>query len=400
MAAKDHSIFNIILDTKGWCTCQGIMWRGFLLLAVVTLLLTGCALHEEIVPAVPVERTIFQPPPVQVETPPEPTSIAEGIPPSMMPVVQPTAEELRAFKPKPASKTPDKPEAVIGAANKGSTVVPSTSGYADSKSSIQHYGYLPGRIYEVYTSPNNPTAIILPKGDRLAAAPAINPEAFDVGVIEIGEGEQRQEAVIVRPLAAGQEATTHIFTQAGRAFFLRLKSFEKTSMVAVTWDVPQLPHLLTPPSQILESNRAGRATVVGKGSLFPLRPRESSSAGESQGIALDISRLHTAYTIEAIKGKPPWLPMAIYDDGSRTIIRFREPLNFTQAPAPFATNADGTPSLVQFTPYSVPDDPEKGAYYIINGLYPRIDLKGGDGQIVRITRQTGQPKPYKEGTTP
>ena len=37
-------------------------------------------------------------------------------------------------------------------------------------------------------------------------------------------------------------------------------------------------------------------------------------------------------------------------------------------------------------------------YYIVNGLYPQLELKGGDGQVVRITRQTGQPTPYKEAS--
>jgi type IV secretory pathway VirB9-like protein len=106
--------------------------------------------------------------------------------------------------------------------------------------------------------------------------------------------------------------------------------------------------------------------------------------------------LHTAYTIEAVKGKPAWLPLAVYDDGNKTVIRFKEPLTYTQAPAPFATNTDGTPSLVQFMTYKVPGEPDKGEYMIVQGLYPQLELKGGDGQVIKITRQTGQPKPYKE----
>ena len=90
------------------------------------------------------------------------------------------------------------------------------------------------------------------------------------------------------------------------------------------------------------------------------------------------------------------MPLAVYDDGTKTVIKFRESLKFTQAPGVFASDAEGNPSLVQFTPYEVPGEPDKGAYYIVLGLYPQLELKGGPDQIVRITRQTGQPKPYKE----
>jgi hypothetical protein len=62
----------------------------------------------------------------------------------------------------------------------------------------------------------------------------------------------------------------------------------------------------------------------------------------------------------------------------------------------FATDLEGHPSLVQFTPYSVPGEPDKGAYYIVQGLWPQLELKGEGGMVVRITRQTGQPKPYTE----
>ena len=111
---------------------------------------------------------------------------------------------------------------------------------------------------------------------------------------------------------------------------------------------------------------------------------------------MDPSRLHTAYTIQTVQGKPAWVPMAVYDDGAKTVIKFRESLKFTQAPGVFATDSEGNAALVPFTPYEVPTEPEKGTYYILVGLYPQLDLKGSDGQVVRLTRQTGQPKAFQE----
>jgi type IV secretion system protein VirB9 len=118
-------------------------------------------------------------------------------------------------------------------------MAPSRRGYANGDSSLQRYPYRPGTLYEIYSSPNHPTTILLPPGERLAAAPTLNPDAWDVGVAEMGSDSTRQEAVIVRPVAPGLEATTPLLTQSGRVFFCRLRSFQTTSMVAVTWDVPQ-----------------------------------------------------------------------------------------------------------------------------------------------------------------
>jgi hypothetical protein len=51
--------------------------------------------------------------------------------------------------------------------------------------------------------------------------------------------------------------------------------------------------------------------------------------------------------------------------------------------------------VVEFTPYEVPDAPEKGAYYLVQGLWPQLELRGSEGQVVRIKRQTGQAARYR-----
>jgi type IV secretion system protein VirB9 len=206
----------------------------------------------------------------------------------------------------------------------------------------------------------------------LAAAPTLNPDAWDVGVAEMGSDSTRQEAVIVRPVAPGLAATTPLLTQSGRVFFCRLRSFQTTSMVAVTWDVPQ---------------------SIG----LPGHPGTSSTPAIAlpSPPAVDVARLHTAYVVEPVKGSPPWLPLAVYDDGSKTVIRFQEALRYTNAPAVFVRHADGSPSVVEFTPYDVPEAPEKGAYYLVQGLWPQLELRGSEGQVVRITRTTGQTARYR-----
>ena len=167
-----------------------------------------------------------------------------------------------------------------------------------------------------------------------------------------------------------------LLTQSGHAFFCKLKSFDTVSMVAVTWDMGAAPIRVGPHDDKLTA-----------------RPRPHVAFAPP---AVDVSRLHTGYTIEKVSGNPPWVPIGVYDDGSKTVIRFKEALSYTNAPAVFVRHADGTPGVVDFTPYAVPDAPDKGAYYVVQGLWPHLELTGTEGQVVRITRKTGQPKPYQE----
>jgi hypothetical protein len=83
----------------------------------------------------------------------------------------------------------------------------------------------------------------------MAETPAIRTDAWDVNWLEMGQDDERQEVVIIRPLQAGYEGSMTIFTMSGMPFFLRLKSFEKTSMMAVTWEVPRRPQPLLPREQ-------------------------------------------------------------------------------------------------------------------------------------------------------
>jgi type IV secretion system protein VirB9 len=92
----------------------------------------------------------------------------------------------------------------------------------------------------------------------------------------------------------------------------------------------------------------------------------------------------------AVDRNPPWTPVAVYDDGGKTFLRFKESLQHTGAPAVFARHADGTAGLVEFAPYDVPGAPEHGMWYIVQGVWPQLELKGSDGQRVRITRYEGR----------
>ena len=136
-------------------------------------------------------------------------------------------------------------------------------------------------------------------------------------------------------------------------------------MVAVTWELPTVQ-------------------IIG-GEAQSISGRAKAPVMHTPMISLE--RLHTGYTIEVMgKYRPAWMPQSVLDDGSKTVIRFREPLGFTNAPAVFTMHPDHTPGIVEFTTYSNPEHPEQGLYYIVQGLWPELRLRGTDQQEVKIVR--------------
>ena len=104
-----------------------------------------------------------------------------------------------------------------------------------------------------------------------------------------------------------------------------LKSVDTMSMGAVTWDMGASPIRVAPHDDTPTART---------------RPHGACAAP-----AVDVSRLHTGSVIETASGKPPWMPLGVYDEGSKTVIRFKEALSYTNAPAVVVRQADGTPGV-------------------------------------------------------
>lgn len=370
---------------------MGMTLRGLAVAGAISL--AACSTHQPLPPALPVEPSIQVPyahpddlhssPVVQqqhreeapvVEMPPAPVTLT--------PVVTPTPGEWQAFETKqPPRKGKAKsqavtPESVVVTANEQALVRPTRAGYGFGTSAVQRYPFWPGRLYEVYTSPNHPTTIRLPQGERLAKnfVPTLNKEEWGTGVVEQGEGHEAFHVVIVRPVAAGQEATTPLLTQSGKALYLRLRSFEKTSMAEVTWE-PPLP--VAPQQAALPQMQAFTGAA--------LAPVTNPNARQSliPPLAPNTARAYTGYTIKARGAyNPPFMPKQVWDDGTTTYVLFAQSLQFTNAPAVFAhTTKGGSPHLVQFAAFEKPGQ----AAYIVRGLWPRLELKA-DNMTVDIIR--------------
>jgi type IV secretory pathway VirB9-like protein len=348
---------------------------------VCTLLVFGgCVLQDP--PALP-DPARFVPPSVTLPSAPAPEEqtlplLVEAVnmtpmvpPPDAVPVV---FEPPRGRRGKHAARV-RRPSDPITTAEQGSLLTPNHGGYAQSTSALLRYPYRTGAVYEVKVGVTHPVTLLLPPGLQIAGPPSLptdqnDPKAWDVGFAEMGTGPERQEAITLRPASAGVEATTPLLTKSGHMFLIRLKSQEAPGVLMVTWELP-LMKVLTPP---------GTTTTTPKGP------------------AIDLARLHTQYRIAPGKTAVNWTPAEIYDDANMTVIRFTESLRYTAAPILTAVGPGGKAIPVEYTTYAVPNQPAKGEFYLTRGIYPRLQLRDGNGGLVTLVRLPTPPPAYEEAT--
>jgi type IV secretory pathway VirB9-like protein len=101
-----------------------------------------------------------------------------------------------------------------------------------------------------------------------------------------------------------------------------------------------------------------------------------------------MGRIHLAYRLEDDPkgGTPPWLPRTVFDDGRHTFVQL-PPLQGQRLPAVFAKAQTGATVLTQSRLYTQAAKPEAGAWLIVQGLHPALELKDATGLRVTLVRQ-------------
>jgi hypothetical protein len=250
----------------------------------------------------------------------------------------------------------------VESANVGALVKPTAKNTMGNKSGMIQYQFDARytKIYQVEVTPSAPTYLMLPPGEYLADKPIVDKELWDVRLVEMAQGEQYEVAVAIRAEAAPQEGQTALLFTSGLKIFLKLVAKETGGMLTVAWTMP-------PPTTVPDVPA-------------PQRPPK-----------VDLSRLHRGYTIEVeSKVAPPWMPDAVFDDGSKTFLHFREALTYTSGPAVFGVNQQGkvVPTASHmFVKPPTPEEPHEGAWMILPRLYPALQLKDSSNLSLRIIRQ-------------
>ena len=284
--------------------------------------------------------------------------------------------------------------AILQAADKESLVRLTRDAYFGG-SAIARYAYQPGKVYQLFVSVNSPSLVTLPRGERLAEAPIITivDKQWVVGAIQGGQGERYQQTISVSPSQAGLTARMVLATTSGRFYSVLMRSIEGAGQVGITWELSQ------------EARDADEEAAEQEGMPIPVKHKARTDPAGREGTApppaprVAVTRIHTAWEIRVEKGAPAWIPLSIWDDGSKVIIGFKSSLGYAMAPGVFGIDKHGRLMQVESTPWE-DGDPRHPSYYVISGLYPQLILKDGGGNEVRLTRLDGQTAPYRVAGPP
>jgi len=263
---------------------------------------------------------------------------------------------------RPATPSPSTPAGVIAEANALALQGPEAAGFLNA---VMTYTFQPGGIYKVFAAPDNLTDLVLEPGEQLMGEPAAGDTLrwrLGVGTSEVGGIPQKH--VYLKPTRAGL-ATTLALNTNRRTYFLKLESLERDSMMAVQWSYPQ--------SQTV----AAIAPAGGGSSPAPAKAPTAMTA--------DVAALNFDYAIEVAEGAPMWKPLAVYDNGEKTFIRFDPRILHGESPALFVMER----GEMQIVNYRV-----KQNLYVVDRLFALAELRLGQDEqdIVRLrNRRHTQP---------
>jgi type IV secretion system protein VirB9 len=229
------------------------------------------------------------------------------------------------------------------------------------------YTYNPTTLYAVTTAPERVTDLALQPGERLTVQPTAGDAArWVISVADPVVGEEPAQHVFLQPLRPGI-VTNLTLTTNRRSYHLELSSAtDGRYTAAVAWKYPL---------DDAERHRQEVARLEAE--------RQSATA------VAELDALRFDYRIEATSGSPSWKPTAVFDDGQKTFIRFREPVSPTRAPLLFVLRA-GEVKTATYVNYRI-----KGDLYVLDRVITAAELRlSEDGDpsskhqdIVRITRR-------------
>jgi len=240
-------------------------------------------------------------------------------------------------------------EAAIRSANRKAMRQPNSGEYINS---IMTFDYMPGALYQIYCAPLNVTDIQFQNNEHIISVGAGDTLRWQVSKTYSGSGGTRQEHLLVKPVDDDLTNSLVITTDL-RTYHLMLHSTAQTYMASVTWRYPDADGLI--------ENLGDENTAVDNGDMFS---------------SVDLNRMNFVYKVVQVEGKkkPDWYPRMVFNDGSKTYIKF--PAQMQEAPTLFVGN---NPKNDQIVNYRV-----AGNYYIVDSVLTQAQLRSCS-TILQIT---------------
>lgn len=242
------------------------------------------------------------------------------------------------------------PLKTVRSATRNATLEPAANGFV---SGAQVYPFSNGTIYQVYTAPGLVTDIALQPGETLVAVASGDTARWVIGDTTSGSGDGKQTHVLVKPVWSGL-LTNLVITTDRRAYHLRLASTPATALSSLRWTYPQ--------DELLAVRRKA----------------EAAQGAPPVATGLAVEQLHFNYAISG--DRPPWRPLRVFDDGTRTYVEFAASLANGDAPPLFVVGPDGKVELVNYR--------LRDRFYVVDRIFDAAELRLGlkKQQVVRIDR--------------
>jgi type IV secretion system protein VirB9 len=251
----------------------------------------------------------------------------------------------------------------VAAATEAARVNPRPAGW---QGATQLFVYAPGGLYQVYAAVGQVTDIVLQEGETLSDSGAVaagDTVRWVIGEAASGSGPARRTHILVKPTDPGIRTNLVINTDR-RTYHVELRSTPATYMASVGWSYPQ-------DELIAVRARIEVATAV---------------ANTQVQTGIDPARLDFAYRLTG--AKPPWKPVQVFDDGTKTYLLFPETIAQSELPPLFLIGEKNKAELVNYR--------VSGRYLVVDRLFSIAELRLGTKkqQIVRIERtRAREPRP-------
>lgn len=210
-----------------------------------------------------------------------------------------------------------------------------------------YFNYAEGKIYEIHAGVDRVTDIELQSSETLTNAPLSGDTVrWKIGVVSSGSGQSAKTHLILKPLEEGIE-TNILIPTSKRVYHIRAVSGD-WYMPSVAWHYPE-----EEAQEVAEY----------------LRKQQ-----ELEPVGLAPENLTFNYRLEG--GKYSWSPVRVFDDGEKTYFQMPDEMSVTEAPVLFVIDEEDEPMLVNYR--------VKGAYYILDRLFERAQMRVGKKGIVTI----------------
>lgn len=292
---------------------------------------------------------------------PEPPLPAEPVPAAEIPALgleAPSADDISPA-PEPASLKPERAEPVtpreaariLAEANSGARQRAAPGAFSEA---TLLYAWEPGAIYELQTSPDFVSTLLLEPGEVLIDIAAADTARWSVSNTLSGD----RALLIVKP-SAPKLKTNIVLVTDRRAYLIEAVSAAGevyTAQAAWTYPAPPAAPPAPAPAPVPEPP-----------------PRQ----------------IHEDYVLKAPrKGPPPWMPEKVWDDGRRTYVQFPDDIAASDMP-PLLIR---TPEGLELVNYRI-----HGRRYEVDRIFTEAELRLGRKKPVVVTILRRPPRETGEG---